>query len=99
MDSAELLHLLRSDLAVLGGEGEHLVSGGLDGPGLMDVDVSGLGAQGPLIGAQGGGDHRLIGLGPAHQKLHLGLGGGAGCPDQVPGPLAVAVHGIAGGLF
>ena len=99
MGGAELLHLLRGDPAVLGGEGEHLVAGGLDGPGLMDVDVSALGAQHPLVGAQGGGDHRLIGLGTAHQKLHRGLGRIAGVPDQLTGPLAVVIHGIAGGLL
>ena len=99
MGGAEPLHLLRSDPAVLGGEGEHLVAGGLNGPGLMGVDVPSLGAQHPLIGAQGGGDHRLIGLGPAHQKFHRGLGRAAGLPDQLPGTLAVLIHGVAGGLL
>ena len=75
------------------------MAGGLDGPRLMDVDVPGLGAQGPLVGPQQGGDHRLVGLGAPHQEGHLRLGSLAGLQNQLPGVAAVLVHPVTRGLL
>ena len=75
------------------------MAAGFHRAGLMHVDMPGGGAQHALMGTQDGGDHRHIGLGAAHQKMHGGLRGLAGRADQRPGALAVGVLAVAGGLL
>ena len=87
------------ELPVGAGHRQDLVAGGLDGPGLVDVDVAAGGGDDPLVGAQGGGDHRGVGLGAPHEKVDVqGLVLTQG-PDPGPGLGAVCVLPVAGGLF
>ncbi len=87
------------ELPVGAGHRQDLVAGGLDGPGLVDVDVAAGGGDDPLVGAQGGGDHRGVGLGAPHEKVDVqGLVLTQG-PDPLPGLGAVDVLPVAGGLF
>ena len=91
-------HLLGRDLAVVGGQGDDLVAGGLDGAGLVAVDVAADGGQNALPGAEDGGNDRGVGLGAAHQEVDIGLRRLAGGPDLLPGGVAVLVLAVAHGL-
>ena len=91
-------HLLCGDLAVGGGQGDDLVACGLDGPGLMAVDVAADGGQHALPWPQDGGDDGGVGLGAAHQEVDVGLRGAAGGFDLLPRGLAVLVLAVAHGL-
>ena len=93
-----VLHLLRSDLAVGGGQGDDLMARGLDGTGLMAVDVTADGGNHALPGPQDGGDDGGVGLGAAHQKMHVGLRGLAGGLDLLTRRLTVLVLAVAHSL-
>ena len=93
-----VLHLLGGDLAVVGGQGQHLVAGGLDGAGLVAVDVAAGGGEDALIGPQNGGDHRGVGQRTAHQEVNVGVRGLAGCLDLFPCGGAVLILAVAHGL-
>ena len=93
-----LLHLLGRDLAVSGGQGDDLVAGGLDGTGLVTVDVSADGAQHALPRTQHGGDDGGVGLGAAHQEVDVGLRSLTGVLDLDPCGGAVLVLAVAYGL-
>ena len=94
-----IVHRLRPDLPLGIGQGQDLVARGFDGPGLVDVDMAGSGRQHPLIGPEGRGDDGLVGLGPAHQELDVGVLPADGRPDQGPGPVAVGVLPVTGILL
>ena len=81
------------------GQGEDLVAGGLDCPGLVDVDVGGFGRQHPFVTAQQSVDDGGVGLGAAHQEVNLGSGGLALPADEFPGLGRVGVAAITGSLF
>ena len=69
MGLVQLLHLLCRNLAVLRGQGQHLVSGGLYGACLMYIDVGRHSPHRPLMGTQGRCYDRQIGLGSSHQEM------------------------------
>ena len=87
------------ELPVGAGHRQDLVAGGLDGPGLVDVDVAAGGGHHPLVGPEGGVDHRGVGLGAPHQEVDGQVGVAAQVPDPLPGLGAVDVLPVAGGLF
>lgn len=62
----EVLHLLRVELAVGSGQGEHFVAGGFDGTGFVGGDVAGFGSDNALVRPQDMGDYSCIGLRAAH---------------------------------
>ena len=94
-----LVHGGGADLALLIRQGQDLVARGLDGAGLVDVDMAGAGGQDPLIGPEGRGDDGLVGLGPAHQELDAGVRPADGGADQGPGVVTVGVLPVAGVLL
>ena len=49
--------------------------------------------------AQDGGNYRGVGLGAAHQKVHVSLRGLTGLFDECAGMIAVGIHAIAVGLL
>ena len=91
-------HHGRRYLAVRRIGGADLVAGGLNGAGLVAVDVAGMGGDHRFIGLKQGGDDRQVGLGTAYQKVNLRLRGGAESPNQVPGFLADGIQTVAAGL-
>ena len=92
-------HLRGGELAVVVRDPQHLVAGGLHRAGLVDIDVSGIRPQRPLVGAQRRVDHRQIGLGAAHQEVNVNVLPAAFCPDFGRGSRAVFVLAIAQGLL
>ena len=98
MDGQHALHHFRRHLSVRGVGGADLVAGGLDGAGLMAVDMAGVGGDHCLVGGQQRGDDRQVGLGAADQEVNVCLGSGADRPDQVTGLLTDGVHAVAAGL-
>ena len=92
-------HLAAGDEAVLVGQGQALVAGGLDRAGLMHVDMAGLGAEHAFVGAQSRRDDGHVGLGAADEEMHRALLAGEGLADGVGSLLAVVVGAVARGLF
>ena len=92
-------HLLGCDLAVVGGQGDDLVAGGLNGAGLVAVDVAADGGQHTLPGAENGGDDSGVGLGAAHQEVDIRLGGLTGQLYLLAGGFAVLILAVAHGLY
>ena len=86
------------DLAVMVGERQHLVPGGLDGAGLMHVDVPGGGGHRACIGGGDGVDDGLVGLGAADQEAHIRIRRAAGLADAGLGGFADGVGAVAGEL-
>ena len=74
------------------------MAGGLDGAGLMDVDVAGMGGDHRLVGPQHGGDGHKIDLGTAHQEMNIRRRRGAQAPDGVRSGGAAGVQTVAHGL-
>ena len=93
------LHQSGSQLAVGRIDVADLVARGLDGAGLMGVDVAGVGGDDRLVGLQKRVDDHQIGLGAAHQKVDVGVRGLAQAADQIGGGLAAGVHAVAAGLL
>ena len=67
------LHLAGAYLAVLRRKGQDLVSGRLNGAGLMDVNMGGHSAHHALMGPEGRCNHRHVGLGPSHQEVYVSI--------------------------
>ena len=88
-----------SDLAILRGQGQDLVTGRLHRAGFVDMDVAGICTDRGLMGPEGGIDDRQIGLGTAHQKMNIRIRRAAGLADQPGGVGAMAVGTVAGCLF
>ena len=70
-------------------------AGIFDGAGFVYINVAGGRRDHPFIIFQHGGDHDLVGLGPAGEKFHLGVFQAAGKADLFPGALAVPVSAVA----
>ena len=98
MDGQHALHHFRRHLSVRGVGGADLVAGGLDGAGLMAVDMAGVGGDHCLVGGQQRGDDRHVRLGAAHQKMNGGVGGSAEGANQCPGFVADGINAVAAGL-
>ena len=92
-------HLRRADLAVPGGEGEHLVPAVLHGAGLMDVDVAALRAEHALVRPQQGSDHGGVGLRPAHEEMDLGVRAAEDVADHVRRLAAMRILPVTQRLF
>ena len=75
------------------------MAAGLNGAGLVDVDVAVLGAQHALIGFQQSCDDGGIGLGAAHEKVYRRVGTAHGVPDERARPVTVGVKAVAAGLL
>ena len=95
----EGLHIPREglshELPLRVGQGDHLVAAVFDGPGLVDADVSGRGADHGLVASQQAGDRDQIRLGAAGQKLDLQVIPAAGGADLSLGRLGVGVGAVA----
>ena len=91
--------VLCKDFALPLGKRKYLVPGELNGSGLVDAHMAGLGRKHALIAAQEGADDHRVGLGSAHQKVYICLRAGAGCPDFVSGGRAAGVGPISGHLL
>ena len=85
------------ELAVRAGHGDHLVAGGLDGAGLVHVDVAGVGRDHGLPRAQEGGRGELVRLRAADEKVHVGIRAGEAGADGVGCAAAVIVEPVARG--
>ena len=83
-------------LALVAGDGEHLVAAKLDGARLVASDVASLGSNDALVGRKQHINHRRVGLRAAHQKKHVGIGGLAGLANKLLGTLGVHIGTIAG---
>ena len=83
-------------LALHMGDGQHPVAGILNGPGLMDVDVAGIGGDDPLVAAQHAVDGDLVGLGAAGEEPDLQIVPAAGSADFGLGSFGVGIVPIAG---
>ena len=92
-------HLCRGQLAVLGGNCQHLMSGRLHCAGFMDMDMPRICADDALMGPQGSIDHRYIGLGAAHQKVHRKLRIPAQSANFFRSRLAIFIAAVTAGLF
>ena len=70
-------HIVRDlfcrDFAIIGGEGDDLVSRGFNGAGFVAIDVAADSGQHTLPWTEDRGNHRGIGLGTAHKKMHIGI--------------------------
>ena len=88
----------RGQLAVRALHGADLVSGGLDGAGLMGADVAGLGGDHRLIGLQKRVDGDEVHLRPAHQEVNRRIRRGAEAADGIRRGLAAGIHAVAHGL-
>ena len=91
--------LRASDLAVLGWQTQHLMARGLNGAGFMDLHMGGFRAQNTLVGPQSGCDHRQIGLGASHQKMHRQIIPEAKAANFLRRPGAIGIHAITGSLL
>ena len=62
------------ELAVGRGQCDDAVTAGLDGTGLVDVDMSGVGTDDGLAGGEAGVDDGGIGLGASGEEVDVGIG-------------------------
>ena len=83
-------------LALVTGDGEHLVAAKLDGACLMASNVAGLGGNDALVRSEQHIDHRRVGLRAAHQQEHIRVRRLAGLADKLLGTLGVRVGTVAG---
>ena len=94
-----LTHLPGSDFSVRTGQRQNLVARSFHGSRFMDVDMSALGAQCPLMGPQSGSNHRQIGLGTANEEVHSHILPTAQSADFPGGGSTVWILPVAGGLL
>ena len=83
-------------LALVAGDGEHLVTAKLDGARLVAGDVAGLGSNDALVRREQHVNHRRVGLRAAHQKKHVGIGSLTGLADKLLGTLGMRIGTVAG---
>ena len=83
-------------LALVAGDGEHLVAAKLDGARLVAGDVAGLGGNDALVRREQHVDHRRVGLRAAHQQEHIRIRCLAGLADELLGMLGMRVGTVAG---
>ena len=74
------------------------MSAEFDGTGLMDCDVSRVGAENALIGAEQCIDHGGIRLGAADEEIDARLRSTAGFADLIPGRFGELVETVPGSL-
>ena len=91
-----VLEVLGVHLALVAGDGEHLVAAKLDGARLVAGDVASLGSNDALVGRKQHVNHRRVGLRAAHQKKHVGIGGLAGLANKLLGALGMCIGTVAG---
>ena len=91
--------LSRRNLSILARQCKHLVSRGLNRPGLMDIDMAGYCRKRSLIWAQDCADHSKIRLRSAYQEVHVSLRRIAQFPNLLPGTLTVWIVAIPYRLF
>ena len=91
-----VLEILGVHLALVAGDGEHLVAAKLDGARLVASDMAGLGGNDALVGREQHVNHRRVGLRAAHQQEHVGIGGLTGLANQLLGTLGVRIGTVAG---
>ena len=95
----QVLDLQGGDFAVLPGNCQNLVAGGLDGAGLVAVDMGGIRTDGTLMGPQRSGNHRQVGLGAPHQEMDRQRIVLADGPYFRRGSGAVAIRAVTAGLL
>ena len=91
-----LAQIVRVQLAVPVRNGQHLVSGALDGAGLMGVHMAAGGRDNALIRTQQRVDDNHVGLRAAGEEVNLSLRAGAGRLDLLRsgrGDLVISVAG------
>ena len=91
-----VLEVLGMHLALVAGDGEHLVAAKLDSARLVTGDVASLSSNDALVGRKQHVDHRRVGLRAAHQKKHVGIRGLAGLANKLLGALGVRIGTVAG---
>ena len=96
---AILTHLVAGNGSVLIGQHQYFMAGGLDGAGLMAIDMSGICTEHALIGPQHRGDDGGVGLRTAHQEMHICRRGAAGHFHQFSGPITMGVQAVSRCLF
>ena len=90
------LQVRRHYLALNVGDGQHPVPGVFYSPGLVDIDMSGVGGDDPLVALEHGVYGHLVGLGAAGEKLYLQVVPAAGGADLGLGSLGVLIVAVAG---
>lgn len=91
-----MVELGNGKLAVVGRQGNHLVSRGLDGGCLVHVDMARINGDDRLVGAHHPVDYRGIGLGATHQEVDFGIGSSACHTYFLFCPFAVDVVAVGG---
>ena len=91
-----VFEILGVHLALVAGDGEHLVATKLDGTSLVAGNVAGLGGNNALVGREQHIDHRRVGLRAAYQEKYVGIGCLAGLADKLLGTLGVCIGTVAG---
>lgn len=91
-----VLKVLGVHLALVAGNGEHLVAAKLDSARLMAGDVASLSSNDALVRREQHVDHRRVGLRAAHQKKHVGVGRLTDLADKLLGTLGVRIGTVAG---
>ena len=90
--------LFRVNLAIHVGRSQDLVTRGFHRAGLMAVDVTAVGRNDGLIGAQRMGDGHHVGRRSAHHKVDIGICTAALFANPGNGAVAVHILAIAGGF-
>ena len=91
-----VFQIISTHLALVAGNGEHLVPAELDGTGLVAGDVARLGCDDALVGCEQHVDHACVGLRAAHQQEHVGLGRTARLADELLRMFAMYIGSVAG---
>ena len=68
-----VIEVLGVHLALVAGDGEHLVAAKLDGARLVAGNVASLGSNDALVRRKQHVDHRRVSLRAAHQEKHVGV--------------------------
>ena len=91
-----VLEVLGVHLALVAGDGEHLVAAKLNGARLVAGDVAGLGSNDALVRREQHVDHRGVSLRAAHQEKHVGVRRLTGLANKLLGTLGVRIGTVAG---
>ena len=96
---APAAHIVGAHLALVGGQGDDLVAGVLDGTSFVCGHMAGGGGHHALPALQHGRNDDGVGLGAAGDEEHVRLRAGAGGADLLLRAGAVGVGAVAGHLF
>ena len=91
-----VLEVLGVHLALVAGDGEHLVAAKLDGARLVAGNVASLGSNDALVRRKQHVDHRRVSLRAAHQEKHVGVRRLAGLANKLLGTLGMCIGTVAG---